>query len=96
MTTQDPRGVVTGIAADAALDESDQGQRSNDQGVPVGSADRDEDAARSGADVGETGDRGPTLREVMLGDDALTDDEVIDEGEAVGVADRNADVENSR
>jgi hypothetical protein len=97
MTTQDPRGLVTGIAAGAALDESDQGRRPDDDGVPVGAADRDADADASGADSEATGDREePSLREVMLGDDALDDDSSTDQGEAVGLADRNADAERSR
>jgi hypothetical protein len=96
MTTQDPRGLVAGIGAGAALNESDQGQRPDDDGVPVGAADRDADAASSGAGPEATGDQDdPSLREVMLGDNALDDDTATDQGEAVGLADRNADAERS-
>jgi hypothetical protein len=96
MTTQDPRGVVTGIAAGAALNESDQGQRPDDDGVPVGAADRDADRVASGADPATAGDQDePSLREVMFGDNALDDDTPTDQGEPVGLADRNADAERS-
>jgi hypothetical protein len=97
MTTQDPRGVVTGIAVHAALTESDQGQRPDDDAVPVGAADRDADRVASGADPGTAGDQGePSLREVMFGDNALDDDNTTDQGETVGLADRDADAERSR
>jgi hypothetical protein len=97
MTTQDPRGVVTGIAAGAALNESDQGQRPDDDGVPVGAADRDADRAASGADSATTGEQDdPSLREVMFGDNALDDDNPTDQGENVGLADRDADADRTR
>jgi hypothetical protein len=68
----------------------------DDRNPPTGAADADADRVRSGVDpelVGDQGARSP--REALLGDNAIDDDVETDQGEAVGLADRDADVERS-
>src|SRR3712207_2627881 len=93
-------GMTSGMSDDAADTVfGSGGERSGslqDDGPAVGSADHAADRVASGADaegdgVGDTGARSPF--ELLTGDD---EPPVSEDGESVGAADRDADVDRSR
>jgi hypothetical protein len=85
-----------GMAEGAADNQFGTGHTQDDRSEPVGAADRDADRVASGVDPEIVGDQGErSARSAMFGDNSLDDDAVTDDGQAVGLADRDADVERS-
>jgi hypothetical protein len=93
----DDLALAPGMAEGAASDDFG-GTRSVDDRTPsAGSSDVDADRVRSGVDSDLVGDQGArSAREALLGDNGIDDDATSDQGESVGLADRDADVERSR
>jgi hypothetical protein len=91
--SEDARSMAPGMAEAAADDDLVRtGHTDDDRGAPVGAADRDADAVRTGADPGGSDE---SAREAMFGDYGVDDDATTDQGVDVGLADRDADVERS-
>ena len=90
-------GMAEGAADNPFGNERTVDERDMDDRTPVtGSADVDADRIRSGVDAEVVGDQGArSPREALLGDYGIDDDATTDQGEAVGLADRDADVERS-
>jgi hypothetical protein len=90
-------GMAEGAASDDVAGARGVDERDMDDRTPApGSTDVDADRVRSGVDsdlVGDQGARSP--RDALLGDYGIDDDATADQGESVGLADRDADVERS-
>jgi hypothetical protein len=91
MTTQSGGPMVPGVAVtagDALTGDRDSTTTSTDDGVPVGTADAEADAARTGADGDDEtlANPGEASRPDLASDDTETDD-----GVPVGSADAEAD-----
>ena len=97
----DDLALAPGMAEGAASDDvggapSVDERETDDRTSPAGSSDVDADRVRSGVDSDVVGDQGArSAREALLGDKGIDDDAATDEGESVGLADRDADVERS-
>src|SRR4051794_40277545 len=88
-------GMLPGVAAAGGLRQSDDDEnRSTDQGVPVGEADREADIERSGADADDD-DAVAAPGPAFMFDDLGGENRGSDDDVPVGAADAEADRERT-